>query len=93
MIELLNEKGYKIGSNSDIKMKLNKQLRFSKTYGMEIVRGTIHIKVVAKGETLHSNSIEVKGISNTKEQAVAKASLNFKQKLEKMGINKLLGFQ
>jgi hypothetical protein len=93
LIELLNEKGYKIGSNSDIKIKLNKQLRFSKTYGMEIVRGTIHIKVVAKGETIHSNSIEVKGISNTKEQAIAKASLNFKQKLEKMGINKLLGFQ
>jgi len=93
LIEILNQQDYKISSNSDIKIILQEQVRNSTTYGMKIARITVNIKVTSKGKTLKSTSIEVKGISNTTEQAKAKASINFKQKLQKIGINKLLGFE
>jgi len=93
LIEILNQKDYKISSNSDIKIKLQKQVRNSVTYGMKVARITVNIKVTSKGKTLKSTSVEVKGLSNTTEQAIAKASISFKNKLQKMGINKLLGFE
>jgi len=93
LIEVLNNQNYKISKHSDIKIKLQKQVRKSTTMGMAIVRVTVNIKVNAKGKTLKSTSIEVKGISNTHSQALAKAAIDFKQKLQKLGINKLLGFE
>jgi hypothetical protein len=93
LIEILNMQNYKIASNSDIKIKLQEQIRKSTPMGMAVVRVTVNIKVISKGKTLKSTSIEVKGISDTHEQALAKASINFKQKLQKLGINKLLGFE
>jgi len=91
LIEILNQQEYKISSHSDIKIIVQKQIRNSETYGMKIARVTVNIKVTSKGKTLKSTSIEVKGISNTPEQALAKASISFKQKLNKLGITKLLG--
>jgi len=93
LIEILNMQNYKIASNSDIKIKLQEQIRKSTPMGMAVVRVTVNIKVISKGKTLKSTSIEVKGISDNHEQALAKASINFKQKLQKLGINKLLGFE
>jgi len=93
LIEVLNTQGYKISNHSNIQIKTNKQIRNSVTYGMHIARVTINIQVIAKNKILNSNSIECKGISNTTSQAIAKAANNFKQKLEKLGINKLLGFE
>ena len=93
LIELLNEEGYKISNSSDIEIKLTKQVRLSKPYGMSVARVTVNIQVMANNKTLNSASIETKGISDTPSQAIAKASINFKQKVEKIGINKLLGFE
>ena len=93
LVEILNQQGYKIAQNSDVTIKLQKQLRTTKPYQMVVVRGTVNIQVVAKNKTLKSTSIEVKGISNEKSEAIAKASINFKNKLQKIGINKLLGLE
>jgi uncharacterized alkaline shock family protein YloU len=93
LVEVLNEKGYKISPNSNIKIKIKKQVRNSVTYGMQIARVTVNIQVVANNKVLNSNSIEVKGVSNTQQQALAKAANNFKKKIVGKGINKLLGFE
>ena len=93
LIEILNDKDYKISPNSDIKIKLQKQVRHSTPMGMAVARVTVNIKVISKGKTLKSTSIEAKGIADNKSQALAKASMNFKQKINKIGINKLLGFE
>ena len=93
LVEVLNEQGYKISNNSNIQIKVNKQIRNSVTYGMHIARVTVNLQVIANNKVLNSNSIECKGISNTTSQAIAKAANNFKQKVEKLGINKLLGFE
>jgi len=93
LIEILNDKDYKISSNSDIKIKVQKQVRNSTPMGMAVARVTVNIKVISKGKTLKSTSIEAKGIADNKSQALAKASINFKQKINKIGINKLLGFE
>ena len=93
LIEVLNENGYKVTKNSNIKIDILKHIRNSKTMGMAISRVTVTIQVIAKNKVLNSTSIETKGISNTYEQALAKATINFKQKIEKIGINKLLGFE
>jgi len=93
LMEILNQEGYKISNNSDIKIKLKKQVRISKPYGMNVARVTVNIQVTAKNSILHSASIECKGISNTSSQAITKASIDFLQKLQKLSINKLLGFE
>jgi len=93
LIEVLNESGYKVSNNANIKIKLSKQIRNSTTMGMAVSRITVNIQVMAKNKVLNSTSLEVKGISNNHSQAVAKAANNFKEKLEKEGINKLLGFE
>ncbi len=93
LVEILNEQGYKISNNSNIQIKINKQIRNSVVYNMHIARVTVNIQVIAKNKILNSNSIECKGISNTTSQAIAKAANNFKQKVQKLGINKLLGFE
>jgi len=93
LIEVLNQEGYKISNDSDIKIKLKKQVRISKPYGMNVARVTLSIIVTAKNSILHSTSIECKGISDTSSQAITKASINFSQKLQKLSINKLLGFE
>jgi len=93
LIEVLNNQNYKISNHSDIKIKLQKQIRKSTPMGMAVVRITVNIKVITKGKILKSTSIEVKGVSNNHSQALAKAAINFKQKLQNLGINKLLGFE
>ena len=93
LIAVLNEAGYKISSNSDIKISIQKQIRKSETYGMKIARVSVNIKVSANNKTLNSASIECKGVSNTYSQAIAKASQSFYKKVKKIGINKLLGFE
>jgi len=93
LIEVLNQKGYKIASNSNIQIKVLKQIRNSTPMGMAVARITINIQVIAKNKILSSTSLEVKGISNTPSQAIAKAANNFKAKLLKANINKLLGFE
>jgi hypothetical protein len=93
LIEVMNENNYKIGNNSNVKIKVIPNIRYSTPYGMSVVRATIQIKVIAKNKILKSTSIEVKGISNTKSQAISKAAIDFKNKVEEKGINKLLGFE
>jgi len=93
LIEILNQNGYKVSNHSNIIIKLSKQIRNSNTMGLAVSRITINIQTIAKNKILSSFSIEVKGISNTYKQAIAKASINFKQKLQKKGINKLLGLE
>ena len=93
LIEVMNENNYKVSNNSNVKIRVIPNLRYSTPYGMSVVRGTINIEVVANGKILTSTSLEVKGISNTKEEALAKAAINFKTQLEEKGLNKLLGFE
>jgi len=92
LIEVMNESGYKI-SNSNVKIRVIPNIRYSTPYGMSVARGTINIQVLANGKILKSTSLEVKGISNTKQEALAKAAINFKNQLQEKGINKLLGFE
>jgi len=93
LIEVMNENSYKIGNNSNVKIRVIPNIRYSTPYGMSVARGTINIQVIANGKTMKSTSLEVKGISNTKAEAIAKATINFKNQLEETGINKLLGFE
>ena len=93
LIEVLNQNGYKISNNSNIKIKLKKQIRNSDLMGLAISKVTINIQVIAKNKILHSTSLEVKGISNNYSQALANAANNFKQQLQEKGINKVLGFE
>jgi len=93
LIEVMNENGYKIGNNSNVKIRVIPDIRYSTPYGMSVARVTVNIQVIAKNIILKSTSLEVKGISNTKAEAIAKATINFKNQLEETGINKLLGFE
>ena len=93
LINIFNNSGYKIATNSDVKIFITKNIRNSETYGMKIARVTINIEVKANNKILNSASIECRGVSNTTEQAIAKASQNFYEKVQKIGINKLLGFE
>jgi len=91
LIELLNEKNYKIKPNSVVKIKISTKPRLSTTMGMKIARVSVNLKVIANNKTIYSDNIEVKGISNTDSQALAKASIAFKNKIAKIGIDKILG--
>jgi hypothetical protein len=93
LIEVMNANNYKIGNSSNVKIRVIPNIRYSTPYGMIVVRATIQIRVIAKNKTLKSTSLEVKGISNTKSEAIAKAAITFKNKIEEKGINKLLGFE
>jgi hypothetical protein len=93
LIEVMNANNYKIGNSSNVKIRVIPNIRYSTPYGMSVVRATIQIRVIAKNKTLKSTSLEVKGISNTKSEAIAKAAITFKNKIEEKGINKLLGFE
>jgi len=93
LIEVLNQNGYKISNHSNIKINIQKQVRNSNIMGLAVARVTVNIQVLAKNKILSSTSLEVKGISNNSKQALAKAANNFKQKLQKENINKLLGLE
>lgn len=93
LIELLNEKNYKIKSDSVVNIEVSTKPRFSETYGMQVSRVTVNLKVTANNKTIYSENIEVKGISNTREQALAKASINFKKKVLEIGVEKILGIE
>jgi hypothetical protein len=93
LIEVMNENNYKININSNIKIRVIPNIRYSTPYGISVIKATIQIKVIAKNEILKSTSIEVKGIANTKSQAIIKAAVNFKEKVLEKGINKVLGFE
>jgi len=60
---------------------------------MDVARVTVDLKVVANGKTIYSNTMEVKGISNSKKQAFAKSAISFQKKISKIGIEKLLGIK
>jgi len=91
-IEVMNENEYKIG-NSNVKIRVIPNIRYSTPMGMSVARGTINIQVTANSKILKSTSLEVKGISDTKSQALAKATIDFKNQLQEKGLNKLLGFE
>jgi hypothetical protein len=93
LIEVMNEEGYKIGNSSNVKIRVIPNIRYSTPYGMSVARVTVNIQVIAKNKILKSASLEVKGIADTKAQAINKAAINFKSQLEEKGINKLLGFE
>jgi hypothetical protein len=93
LIEVMNENSYKIGNSSNVKIRVLPNIRYSTPLGMSVARVTVTIQVFAKNKILKSTSFEVKGISNTKSQAIAKAAIAFKAQLEEIGINKLLGFE
>ena len=93
LIELLNEKNYKIKTNSVVDIKISTKPRFTETYGMKIARVSVNLKVIANNKIVYSANMEVKGISNANSQALAKASNAFKQKLSEIGIEKILGIE
>jgi len=89
LITLLNEKGYKV-SNSDIKIKLNEHIDITKPYGLTVAKVLVNIKVIANNKILNSISIQSRGVANNKNQALISASNDFKNKLEKLGVEKLI---
>jgi hypothetical protein len=93
LIELLNEKNYKVKNNGTVNVDISSKKRFSITYGMDIARVSVNIQVTANNKIVYSQNLEVKGISNTKEQALAKASNDFKKQISKIGIEKILGIE
>jgi len=93
LIEVLNDNNYKISKNSNIHIKVSNAITKNIVYGLVVVKVNTNIKVLYKNKTLKSFTINSKGISNQYNQALIKASINFKQKLQKIGINKLLGFE
>jgi len=93
IIEVMNKNSYKIGNDSNVKIRVIPNIRYSTPYGMSVVKVTVDIQVIAKNNILKSTSLEVKGVSSTKSQALEKAAINFKSQLEEKGINKLLGFE
>ena len=90
LVEVMNQNGYKIGY-SDLKIVVKPNIKYSTVYGMIIARGDINIQIMVRNRVIKSTSIQVKGISTTKYQALLKASIDFKDKLE--NINQLLGFE
>jgi len=93
LIEVMNENEYKVSNNSNVQIRVIPNIRYSTPMGMSVARGTINIQVLANGKILKSTSLEVKGISDTKSQALSKAAINFKNQLQEKGLNKLLGFE
>ena len=89
LIEVLNNQGYKV-SNSNIKIKLSEHIDITKPYGLSVAKVLINIKVIANNKVLNSISIQTKGIGNNKKQALISASNDFKTKLLKLGVNKLI---
>ena len=85
VMEVLNQKGYKVANNGDIKIELSKHLNFTTPYGMGVLRGEITLKMVLNNKILYSDKFIIKGIGNTKQQAEIKAGIDFKNKLAKRG--------
>ncbi len=92
LIEAMNELDYQIG-NSNVIIKIRPSIRKSKPMGMAVVRATIHIELLVNGRVLKSNSMEVKGLSDTFDEALSNAANNFKEKIKEIGINKFLGLE
>jgi len=90
LIEVLNQKNYKVKNHSDIKLEIKKNIHISESYGFIIAKVLINIKVLYKNKILNSISMKIKGIGNSREDALINASNSFKDKLKDINIDKLI---
>ena len=92
LIQVLTNKGCKISPSGQIKIKLKQQINYTKPYGMYVAKDHITNIFMANKAILSSFEIDCKGIANDKQTALLSASNNFKQKLQAIKLNNLLGF-
>ena len=92
LTQLLNKNGYKTSSkNYDVKIILNNRVKYSVSRGWQIVKVFTTISVSSDNKIIANQIINTIGRSgSTKENALANASKNFKNKISAMGLDKIL---
>lgn len=93
LIEMLNQKQYKIGEdkNSDIKIKINNKIKYSIARGWNIAKVITTLSVISNGKTISNKNISTLGRSSTsKESALESAAKQFTIKIKKDGLDKIV---
>jgi hypothetical protein len=91
MINLINESSFKVGNNYNVIIKLENNIRYSNYNSWKIVRVTTFIKFIANDKIYIQKQINTIGRSaQTKQEALARASQDFKNQIKKIGLEKLL---
>jgi len=94
MINLINKNGFKVGKNNNILIRLDSNIRYSKYRGWQIARVSTSIKLIANNKIYIEKTINSIGRSSSShEEAKARAANEFKRKIEKIGLEKLLNFK
>jgi len=92
LLSILNRNGYKVNKNSDINIIVEKNIQIQKIMGLYVAKALVTIRVISNNNTLKTTIIKVKGVANSKEEAERKAAITFKNRIEEIGIDKILGF-
>ena len=94
IISLINKSGFKVGKNNNILIRLDSNIRYSKYRGWQIARVSTSIKLIADNKIYVEKTINSIGRSSSShKEAKARAANEFKRKIEKIGLEKLLNFK
>lgn len=92
LINLFNDNSYKISKNNfNVISEISTQINYSKYRDWFISKTLTNIKIYSNNKIIASHTIKANGQSSSSpENANVSASLNFKKKIRKIGINKIL---
>jgi hypothetical protein len=92
LIDLINQKGYKVSKDgANIEVALDNKVRYSLARGWHIARVSTAISIISSGKVISSKVINSIGrSSSTKENALQNASENFRIKILKDGLEKII---
>jgi len=90
-LSFLSKNGFKSGGNANSIITINNSNQFSKYRGWSIAKSVTSIEVKSSNKNISSNVIKSTGrSSSSKESAYVDSSRKFSNKLNKLGINKIL---
>lgn len=89
---LLNKNNYKTStSNEDVLIKISNNIRHSKARGWQIAKVSTTLDIQSNSKSISTNIIETIGrSSSSKQNAISSSAKQFKNKIEKLGLNKIL---
>ena len=89
---LLTKNNYKISSNSkDVIINISNNIRYSVARAWQIAKVTTTLNITTNNKTISNHTINTIGrSSSTKQNALDSSAKQFKAKIEKIGLDKLL---
>ena len=90
--ELFTNNNYKvISTNEDILIKISNNIRYSKARGWQIVKASTTLNIISNNKTVSTKTISSIGrSSSTKQNALSSSAVVFKNKVQKIGLNRIL---